>query len=385
MSFNYHVIVRRTCLVVVGVLIGTSALAQRGGGQQAAAARQFHGHGHPWRGCCRHENRARQGRAPTDRRPGGDEGRQHAGEQHDGILRADLSDNVSTFIENSNQTNGMGWDLQGRLISVQRARGNEKVGVLYPPDKVATLADNYQGKPFDALNDMALDKRGGVYFTDTQGIYYLPPGGSTTRIIDEVPRPNGVVLSPDERTLYVHNKDGVYMLAFDVAPDGTISNRRNFARYKSVRIPGHKDPAWDEDNGADGMAVDSEGRVYAATNCGVEVFSPRGELLGVIPVQWGAENDNIRHPQNLAFGGPDRMTLYMVGAARSTRCEPCRRARNAPQSRDPERADLKRNRSRTYTRSASQPAVYTIESIGLPRGSGVGVKIPVQLAGGGMR
>jgi gluconolactonase len=231
------------------------------------------------------------------------------------ILKVDLSDNVSTFIANSNETNGMGWDQQGRLISVQRGKGNEKVGVLYPPERVTTLADKYQGRPFDALNDMALDKRGGVYFTDTQGIYYLPPGGSVTKIIDEVPRPNGVVLSPDERTLYAHNKDGVYMLSFDVASDGKISNRRNFARYKSVRIPGHADPALDEDNGADGMAVDSEGRVYAATNLGVEVFSPRGDLLGVIPVQWGAETNSIRHPQNLAFGGPDRKTLYMVGAA----------------------------------------------------------------------
>ena len=230
------------------------------------------------------------------------------------ILKVDSSDNVSTFIEDSNQTNAMGWDHLERLISVQRARGNEKVGVLYPPEQVTTLADNYRGQPFVSLNDVALDKSGGVYFTDTQGIYYLPPGGSVSRIIDEVPRPNGLVLSPDERTLYVHNKDGVYMLAFDVAPDGTISNRRNFARYESVRIPGHVDPSWDEDNGADGMAVDSEGRVYAATNVGVEVFSPRGDLLGVIPVQWGAENDRIRHPQNVAFGGPDRKTLYMVGA-----------------------------------------------------------------------
>ncbi len=231
------------------------------------------------------------------------------------IIKVDLSDNVSTFVANSNETNGMGWDAQGRLITVQRGKGNEKVGVLYPPERVTTLADKYQGRPFDALNDMALDKRGGVYFTDTQGIYYLPPGGSVTKIIDEVPRPNGVVLSPDEQTLYAHNKDGVYMLSYDVAPNGTISNRRNFARYKSVRIPGHADPALDEDNGADGMAVDSEGRVYAATNVGVEVFSPRGDLLGVIPVQWGAENNRIRHPQNLAFGGPDRKTLYMVGAA----------------------------------------------------------------------
>ena len=230
------------------------------------------------------------------------------------IFRIDEANNVSTFVENSNQTNGMGWDGQGRLISVQRGKGMERVGVLYPADKVTTLADGFQGKPFDALNDMALDKRGGVYFTDTQGIYYLPPGGRVSRIIDEVPRPNGVVLSPDEKTLYVHNKDGVYMLAFDVAADGTISNRRNFARYKSVRIPGHKDPSWDEDNGADGMAVDRDGRVYAATNSGVEVFSAKGELLGVMPVQWGAEVDNIRKPQNLAFGGADGKTLYIVGS-----------------------------------------------------------------------
>ena len=313
MSFHNRFFMMRTCLVVVGVLVSTSALAQRGGGQEAPPPAFFTATAIP--GVVAAGTKIELVKGGLQRTEG-------PVAMKDGsmlvsstsILKVDLSDNVSTFIENSNQTNGMGWDRQGRLISVQRARGNEKVGVLYPPDKVATLADNYQGKPFNSLNDMALDKRGGVYLTDTQGIYYLPPGGSTTRIIDEVPRPNGVVLSPDEKTLYVHNKDGVYMLAFDVAPDGKISNRRNFARYKSVRIPGHKDPAWDEDNGADGMAVDSEGRVYAATNSGVEVFSPRGELLGVLPVQWGAENDNIRHPQNLAFGGPDRKTLYMVGA-----------------------------------------------------------------------
>jgi gluconolactonase len=231
------------------------------------------------------------------------------------ILKADVAGNISTFIEDANQTNAMGWDRQGRLISVQRTRGNAKIGVLYPPNEVTTLADNYQGEPFNGLNDMAVDERGGVYFTDNDGIYYLPPGGSATRIIDEVPRPNGVILSPDERTLYAHNKDGVYMLAFDVAADGSISNRRNFARYQSVRIPGHDDPMWDEDNGADGMAVDSEGRVYAATNLGVEVFSPSGQLLGVMPVQWGAENNTMRKAQNVAFGGPDRRTLYIVGAA----------------------------------------------------------------------
>lgn len=230
------------------------------------------------------------------------------------ILKVDLYGNVTTFIENSNQTNAMGWDLKGRLLSVQRARGNEKVGVLYPAPQVTTIVDKFEGQPFASLNDLALDKRGGIYFTDTKGIYYLPPGGSVTKVIADISSPNGVILSPDERTLYAHNKDGTHMLAYDVAPDGKVSNRRDFARYKSVKIPGHADPSWNEDNGADGMAIDSEGRLYAADNLGVEVFSARGDFLGVIPVQWGAENNRIRHPQNVAFGGPDKKTLYMVGA-----------------------------------------------------------------------
>jgi gluconolactonase len=314
MFLDHGALVRRTCLVAVALLVSASAFAQRGGRQEVAPPASFTAPAIP--GVVEAGTKIELVKAGLQRTEGPvamQDGSMLVSSTNS-ILKVEASGNVSTFIENSNQTNAMGWDRQGRLISVQRARGNEKVGVLYPPDKVATLADNFQGKPFDSLNDLAVDRRGGVYLTDTQGIYFLPPGGRVTRIIDEVPRPNGVILSPDEKTLYVHNKDGVYMLAFDVAADGSISNRRNFARYKSVRIPGHKDPAWDEDNGADGMAVDNDGRVYAATNSGIEVFSPKGELLGVLPVQWGAENDNIRHPQNLAFGGADRKTLYIVGA-----------------------------------------------------------------------
>ena len=290
MSFHRSASPRLTCFVAVGVLIGTSALAQGGGQEGASPPDSYTATSIP--GVVAAGTKielVETGLGRTEGPVAMQDGSMLVSSSNS-ILKVDSSDNVSTFIEDSNQTNAMGWDHQERLISVQRARGNEKVGLLYPPEQVTTLADNYQGQPFNLLNDVALDKRGGAYFTDTQEIYYLPPGGSVSRIIDEVPRPNGPVLSPDESTLYVHNKDGVYMLAFDVAPDGTISNRRNFARYESVRIPGHADPSWDEDNGADGMAVDSEGRVYAATNAGVEVFSPRGDLLGVMPVQWGAGN-----------------------------------------------------------------------------------------------
>ena len=96
-------------------------------------------------------------------------------------------------------------------------------------------------------------------------------------------------------------------------PDGTLRNRRNVAKYKSLRVPGHKDPLLAEDNGADGIAIDNDGRKYIPTNVGVEIFSPKGEHLGVLPVVWGAEVP-LRKPQNVAFGGPDRRTLYIVGA-----------------------------------------------------------------------
>ena len=141
MSFHNRVIVKRTCLVLVGVLIGTSALAQRGGGQDAPPPAFFTATSIP--GVVAAGTRIELVKGGLQRTEGPvamKDGSMLVSST--GILKVDLSDNVSTFIENSNQTNGMGWDQQGRLISVQRARGNEKVGVLYPATKVTTLADN---------------------------------------------------------------------------------------------------------------------------------------------------------------------------------------------------------------------------------------------------
>ena len=233
----------------------------------------------------------------------------------DRITRVDLQGKTSTYVEKSNGSNGLGLDPKGRLIAVQRAPGNERVGVLHPPGSVVTLADRFAGNPFQRLNDLVVSTRGGVYFTDTQGVYYLQPGGTLMRVAQGIPNPNGVMLSRDERILYANNKDGAYMLAFDVQEDGTLTNRRNFGKYRSLTVRGHKDPLLAEDNGADGLAIDSEGRVYVATNLGVEIFSPRGQHLGVIPIGiWGGDQFMLRKPQNLAFAGPDRRTLYTVGA-----------------------------------------------------------------------
>jgi gluconolactonase len=238
--------------------------------------------------------------------------------ERNSIIRIHPDGSSSTFVENSYGSNGLGFDQNGRLISVQRAAGTLRVGVLYPPDKATVLADNYEGKPFGQLNDIVVSSKGAAYFSDTsgdiKGIYYLPPGGKVRKVVDSISSPNGVQLSPDEKILYANDKDGEYLLAFDIAADGTLTNRRNFAKYQSVRIAGHKDPLIAEDNGADGLAVDAAGRVYAATNLGVEVFSPQGKYLGALPVIWGAENFTLRKPANLCFSGPDKKTLYAVGA-----------------------------------------------------------------------
>jgi sugar lactone lactonase YvrE len=233
------------------------------------------------------------------------------------ITRIDANGNTSTFLENTNGSNGLAFDAKGRLVSVQTVPGQTKIGVIYPKGSEATLADSFDGSPFGRPNDLVVDRKGGVYFTEPgpnpqqaaagssttlpPAVYYVPPRGKAIKIADGIERPNGIMLSRDEKTLYVNNSNGEYLLAFDVKPDGTVGNRRNFAKYES----GSKNAAGVFTSGADGLAIDSEGRLYVAASTGVQVFSPKGEHLGTIPLS--------RAPQNLAFAGPDKKTLYVVG------------------------------------------------------------------------
>jgi gluconolactonase len=221
------------------------------------------------------------------------------------ITKIDKDNGVSTFLENTNGSNGLAFDAKGRLISVQTTPGHTRIGVLHPKGSEATLADNFDGKPFGRPNDLVVDKKGGVYFTDPgpnaapgappaplpPAVYYVPAGGKAIRIAEGIERPNGILLSKDETTLYVNNTNGEHLLAFDVQSDGTVRNRRDFATYAGVTKTG--------------LALDTDGRVYAATSTGVQVFSPQGQHLGTIPLS--------RAPQNLAFAGPDKKTLYVVG------------------------------------------------------------------------
>ena len=227
------------------------------------------------------------------------------------ITKIDANGNRSTYLENTGESNGLTFDPKGRLIGTRR---DNPAIVVFSPGPVTVLASSYEGKPFMRPNDLVADKKGGIYFTDPgsnpqpgkplpgkPSVYYIRPNGTVALISDDIVRPNGIILSPDESVLYVANSAGEFVIAFDVQPDGSVRNRRDFAR-----LLGPKSDAGVR-SGADGLAVDSAGRLYVATTMGVQVISPQGTYLGTIPI--GVANG----PQNLAFAGPDKKTLYVVG------------------------------------------------------------------------
>jgi gluconolactonase len=211
------------------------------------------------------------------------------------VTKIDQKGNFSTYLENTNRANGMALDSKGRLLATQAAT----VAVIAPKGSEAVLAGPYKSRP----NDLVIDKKDGVYFTLTPGVFYIPPGGQAVQA-GEAPSPHGIILSPDEKTLYVADSSGMYLIAFDVQADGKLTNRRNFGKYDGMNLT-----AAHPESHADGIAIDGDGRVYVGVETGVEVFSAQGKHLGLIPVS--------RRPQNLAFGGPGKKTLYLTGTGGS--------------------------------------------------------------------
>jgi gluconolactonase len=234
------------------------------------------------------------------------------------ILQIAADDTVSTFLENTNGSNGLGFDPEGRIVSVQTTPGMTRIGVIYPPGSEATLTDNYQGNPYGRPNDLVVSTRGDIYFTEPgpnvvagaapvsppalpPAVYHVSPAGEVAQVALNIRRPNGIILSRDEAVLYVNDSQGAFLLAFDVSADGSVANRRDFAAYEGVVTNDDGTLA----SGADGLAIDSEGRLYVASTPGVQVFTAEGAHLGTITLS--------RAPQNLAFAGPDKQTLYVVG------------------------------------------------------------------------
>jgi gluconolactonase len=204
----------------------------------------------------------------------------------------------------------LGVDAKGVIYACRRAKDQIGVAIVYPLDQARFITTGFMGVPFNAPNDLVVARDGGIYFTEPgsgdQGarrphhIFYIKPSGEVIVGTDKLGRPNGLALSPDEKTLYAVDSEAEFVWAFDVLPDHALANRRPFGRLRGVE---HTDKGIISH--VDGMTIDNDGRVYATSGAGVEVFAPSGENLGVIPTPI--------NPQNLAFAGKDGRTLYMVG------------------------------------------------------------------------
>src|SRR4249920_318811 len=223
-----------------------------------------------------------------------------AQEQPNQISRLDRNDRASVFLRDTHGTGALSVDAGGRVFAVERTCTDPgraaaagpcseptMVGILAPERK--TLADNFEGKPLGRLNDLVVDRRGGAYFT-VGGAFYASATGRVTSLGDYI-RANGIILSRDDRVLYVTN--GNTILAFDVQPDGTTVNRREFAKLEAG-------------GAGDGMAIDAAGHLYVTSPPGVQVLSADGRYLGLIPTP--------RPAISVAFAGPDKKTLFIVGS-----------------------------------------------------------------------
>jgi gluconolactonase len=203
------------------------------------------------------------------------------------VVKLDSNGKPSVAYSDTHTGGALSMSKKKTLFIVERGlRAN--VTQLAPQRKV--LADMYQGEPLDCIggviNDLTADSKGGVYFT-MGGVYYADAKGVVTKY--GMTTPNGIVLSADEKTLYATN--GPAIAAFEVQPDGSLANQREFAKLEG---PG----------GGDGSTIDKDGRVFVTTKIGVQVLGPDGKHLGTIPTPRGVIT--------AAFGGKDKKMLYIL-------------------------------------------------------------------------
>ena len=231
---------------------------------------------------------------------------------NDRIMKWSLDGKLSVFMQPSNRSNGMMFDTRGNLYSC--ADEKNELWLIAPTTQVTVLVKDYKGKLLNAPNDVWLRPDGGLYFTDpwykrdwwkrgpqeqeVEGVYFLAPQRKEdkpgtprqlTRVIDDLKTPNGITGTPDGKTLYVSDLKAQRTYAYDIRPDGSLTNKKLFCEM-----------------GSDGMTIDSEGNVYL-TGKGVTVFDKTGKRIDHIdvPEDWSA---------NVCFGGKDRKTLFITAS-----------------------------------------------------------------------
>lgn len=212
-----------------------------------------------------------------------------------------LKDSLVLYRENSNGSNGLYFDSNQNLYACEGKKS--QISKTTPEGNYSVIASNYKDKPFNSTNDLWADKNAGIYFTDPQyggdmenlnqggmHVFYLHPDHETiTLVCGDLKRPNGVVGTPDGKTLYVSDRGAGKTYSYRIKKDGSLTD-------KALII----------DEGSDGMTLDQKGNIYITTKgkSQVDIFSKTGELLKTIEVPEG--------PTNVCFGGIDRNQLYIT-------------------------------------------------------------------------
>ncbi|QJW90532.1 SMP-30/gluconolactonase/LRE family protein [Spirosoma taeanense] len=221
---------------------------------------------------------------------------------NDKIWKFDTDGKLSLFMDKTGRSNGLYFDKKGNLISC--ADEKDELWSISPKKKVTVLLKNYQGQRLNGPNDLWIDSKGGIYFTDPyyqrdywdrkkpdidgQKVYYLPKGKQeATLVADDLVQPNGIVGTPDGKFLYVADIRANKTYKYQINADGSLSNRQLFV-----------------EQGSDGMTLDEQGNVYLSGR-GVTVYDPSGKKITNIPVP-------SRWVGNLCFGGKDRRTLFIT-------------------------------------------------------------------------
>ena len=229
---------------------------------------------------------------------------------------------ITVFREPSGRSNGMKFDAMGRLIVCEGANtgGNRRISITAKDGKVTTVVDSWNGKKLNSPNDLAIDPTGRIWFTDPryggeEGLeigrenVYRIDAGKAVLAIDDVIKPNGIVFSPDGKTLYVAETSGKpseprRLSMYPVNADGSVGKKALLYDFKDER-------------GADGIAVTADGLIAATMgskgNSGVLILTPEGKKVGFIPTP--------EDSSNLCFAGKDRKTLYITAGKSIYRIE----------------------------------------------------------------
>jgi gluconolactonase len=256
------------------------------------------------------------------------------------ILRFDpRTKSVTTFTENAHKSNGLAFDFEGNLLSCDGADGGGRCVRRWDlkTGRSEIVADRYRGKRLNSPNDLVVDWKGRVYFSDpryggtearelaTEAVYRVERDGTVVEITHEVEKPNGLAISPDRNTLYVvdHNNGGNRLSPDDPPPRRGAMKVYAFALDEDGLVKGPRKTLIDfgSENGCDGMRVDAAGNLYLASRSlarpGILVLDPGGKQLAFLPTGPTAQSGLFDHwkgiPSNLEFGvGDDAGWLYVT-------------------------------------------------------------------------